>query len=467
MSNLATDTFTGTNGAAWSATWTTGRDGGGGGTATIQSNAGRILVGTSPDIRTARRVNITAPVDAVALFKFKFNAATPGNCFPQYFVRSTNTTLDTQGGYRVLMDRAGSWEVAKSVSYSQSALTNTLTGTTTAISKTFTDGVWYWVRFGAVGSAIKARVWDDGSGEPGSWQWESTDTTYTTAGSGTGITVSGATSVQFDMDDFSLDTVFPGTAHSADATNTLTLTQTSTTVSSRPIDGTNVLTLTQTGNAVSARLVDGTNALALTQTGSVLNAAKANSTNVLTLAQTAIASVSSANIVSADALNPLTVTQTGNAINSTTAAGVNSLNLSQVGSAILGKSLDGVANALTFTQTAAVRNNVAAPALNTLTFGQTASTTQKQLLTSTNTLVLAQLASATVVSSSGGESVSTGGGWGTLMNIIAQNREYRLEEETRIPLACPNDGEPLSSGTDGSLRCRFDGWVWDGRPIRY
>jgi len=37
-----------------------------------------------------------------------------------------------------------------------------------------------------------------------------------------------------------------------------------------------------------------------------------------------------------------------------------------------------------------------------------------------------------------------------------------VEPAPARPLACPNDGEPLSVGGDGRLRCAFDGWVDDG-----
>ena len=46
-----------------------------------------------------------------------------------------------------------------------------------------TVGNWYWVRFRINGSAYKAKVWADGDSEPGTWNIESTDSTYSTAGS--------------------------------------------------------------------------------------------------------------------------------------------------------------------------------------------------------------------------------------------------------------------------------------------
>jgi len=42
--------------------------------------------------------------------------------------------------------------------------------------------IWYWVRIRAIGSSIKAKVWQDGNSEPGTWTLEATDTTITAAG---------------------------------------------------------------------------------------------------------------------------------------------------------------------------------------------------------------------------------------------------------------------------------------------
>lgn len=54
------------------------------------------------------------------------------------------------------------------------------------------------------------------------------------------------------------------------------------------------------------------------------------------------------------------------------------------------------------------------------------------------------------------------GGWYSYLDIIREAADEEAEQRTRTPTACPNDGEPLSAGPDGSLFCRFDGWVWDG-----
>ena len=65
--------------------------------------------------------------------------------------------------------------------YRASGVTATQLAGDTTLS--LTTGNWYWVRFRINGSAYKAKVWADGDAEPGTWNIESTDSTYSTAGS--------------------------------------------------------------------------------------------------------------------------------------------------------------------------------------------------------------------------------------------------------------------------------------------
>jgi hypothetical protein len=217
LTTLASDTWTGTDADPWGATWTTGSTPAGG-SALIQGNAGRLTTGSAGGYagadRVARRVDITAPVDACVLFRFRWPDG--DECFPRFYVRSTNTALDTQGGYYVSLNRpSGNWSIGKS-----SAYTSTTLGTT--VTYTFTSGAWYWVRFGVVGDAVKARVWADGASEPTTWDREVTDTTHTVAGSGCGFTVGGGALGQreFDVDDLTLDDVFPTVVEGSAALST-------------------------------------------------------------------------------------------------------------------------------------------------------------------------------------------------------------------------------------------------------
>lgn len=66
------------------------------------------------------------------------------------------------------------------------------------ISRAHTTGVDYWIRLRVNGSSIQCRDWADGSGEPGTWQIDVTDTSVTGVGwvgaalYGAGTTTSGA-----------------------------------------------------------------------------------------------------------------------------------------------------------------------------------------------------------------------------------------------------------------------------------
>jgi hypothetical protein len=45
-----------------------------------------------------------------------------------------------------------------------------------------TSGTWCWVRFRVNGTTCRARIWVDGDSEPGTWNVDSADSTYSTAG---------------------------------------------------------------------------------------------------------------------------------------------------------------------------------------------------------------------------------------------------------------------------------------------
>jgi hypothetical protein len=49
-------------------------------------------------------------------------------------------------------------------------------------TKTTSSGTWCWVRFRVNAGTMKARLWADGDGEPGTWDVDTTDSNYTTAG---------------------------------------------------------------------------------------------------------------------------------------------------------------------------------------------------------------------------------------------------------------------------------------------
>lgn len=315
MAVLASDTFTGTNGAAWSSTWTTGLTPTGGSTQ-IQGNAGRFTTGSNAGTyqgsnRIARRVNITAPANAVALFSFTW--PTLKRCYPGFWIRSTNTSLDSQGGYAIIVNPdLNNWAIQERASYSGASLPTGTSGDNVAFA--FTAGVKYWCRFGAVGSAIKARIWEDGDPEPSTWDKEATDTTYTTGGSGCGFSIgAGATSgglETIDIDDFLLEDAFPAAAPiEMDSTSALTLGRTGTAFVSkfaasttnlgfsvsgvasvlRPAAGASALTIAATSTATPTRMVGGASSLSLSTSATGTTTKPVSGSLALVLAATATA----------------------------------------------------------------------------------------------------------------------------------------------------------------------------------
>lgn len=52
--------------------------------------------------------------------------------------------------------------------------------------------------------------------------------------------------------------------------------------------------------------------------------------------------------------------------------------------------------------------------------------------------------------------------WREYQAILMEAVEQRRAESTRRPIACPNDGVPLTLAPDGGLFCPSDGWRDDG-----
>jgi hypothetical protein len=55
--------------------------------------------------------------------------------------------------------------------------------------------------------------------------------------------------------------------------------------------------------------------------------------------------------------------------------------------------------------------------------------------------------------------VPDSGSWTEFLAIAREAQQIQTEMEAVPPVACPNDGEPLIAGPDGTLFCRFDGWT--------
>ena len=141
MAVVFSDVWSGSNGDAWdSAKWTTRTEIGTGDT-TIQDDA------------TSESYNNW-------YFRCGANQASgqPGSCY----------TIELD----VNQDKIGLHRIASDGS--------TYTLIQNSASAGIGDIVTHWMRIYASGSTIKAKWWDDGSGEPGTWQIDTTDATYST-----------------------------------------------------------------------------------------------------------------------------------------------------------------------------------------------------------------------------------------------------------------------------------------------
>ncbi|MFD5245002.1 hypothetical protein ACFWIW_10685 [Amycolatopsis sp. NPDC058340] len=53
------------------------------------------------------------------------------------------------------------------------------------------------------------------------------------------------------------------------------------------------------------------------------------------------------------------------------------------------------------------------------------------------------------------------GGWYGLLAIYQEAVQHQRDELERDPAACLDCGEPLTTGPNGELYCRFDGSTWE------
>ncbi len=171
--------YSGADGALWGSKSTLGRGTSVGtgaaitllsGTGLLQtSNAGAYNAGAT----VARRLTMTNAADVNIEHSFKFDAT---ECFFSTYARHDTDVVDGHNAYGLNINPwLGNWDVTVQTDYVSVRLGSLQT-------KTFTPGVWYRYRFRVVGTAIKARVWNVGTTEPGTWGVDTTDSTYTAAG---------------------------------------------------------------------------------------------------------------------------------------------------------------------------------------------------------------------------------------------------------------------------------------------
>lgn len=174
---LATETFTGTDGAGWAAQWVAGT---GAATYTLSSNRGLVTPASSANAYGSRRLNLTSRADGELTGSIVLNnSASTGYAW----LRGSSDLLTD--GYNLRMNASGTLAVEKKVSGVRTDIAT--------FSKTLTAGTQYGWRIRVVGKYINARVWQWGFSEGKTWDVAVTDTSVTAAGYAGIATINDAT----------------------------------------------------------------------------------------------------------------------------------------------------------------------------------------------------------------------------------------------------------------------------------
>lgn len=243
MTSLGTETWTGSDGSAWSGSWTTGFSPTGGST-TIQTNRGRQITGSATGYafgsRTSRRRSATQ-ADTVHKVKMRFN----GEIYPGVWVRADSEMRAGTGYALVLSPPTNTWSIN-----GWNGFTQIFTPTDVAFS--FTADTDYWVEFGIVGTALKGRVYLVGDPVP-AWGSEITDTTLSSGYYGLGAFPGNLGTTRVEWDDWQADDVFPASTTPITGTDSTTLTESAAVlvVSLAAVDSS---TLTEGGTGLAAAL---------------------------------------------------------------------------------------------------------------------------------------------------------------------------------------------------------------------
>lgn len=166
MTTLATETFTGANGSAWGAQWTTGMNQG---TATIQSNAGRLLPSNIGYLTVQRFLNIAAAGKCELYVEVTLPAITEQYVYVFIRADSSQTGQYFATGYGVVL-KPGDGTYYHEAAYGSGEYLQT------AIPMTYVAGGRYGVRVNADGFTWKSKVWDLSGAEPTAWMATATDT---------------------------------------------------------------------------------------------------------------------------------------------------------------------------------------------------------------------------------------------------------------------------------------------------
>lgn len=173
MATLATETWTGANGAAWPAQWTAT-----GGTSTIQANRGRMVTAaTASTYNTATRylsgmANATDTDVTVTIYPTT-------TAFQYVMLRICGNGIDTTAwepitGYQLWFTPSAGNVSVELVEYNSAASqTSRLANAASAVPWSATNG--FTVRFQRSGTLVRYKIWAGNASEPGAWDRTFTD----------------------------------------------------------------------------------------------------------------------------------------------------------------------------------------------------------------------------------------------------------------------------------------------------
>ena len=173
---LYSDSFTGTDGAAWASAWKLTSANG---TESIVGNAGQLQFTDVTGAYAQAMLNGLAPLaDSNTLLSYQWNSTSATSFFSVY-VRGSG---GWQNGYRPktgygiqLQSNSSIVQVQKNVAGTNTVLQSVSGGQTVTTAK-------QWLRVQVVGTTIEFRTWTDGQPEPTTWKTVVTDASVATTG---------------------------------------------------------------------------------------------------------------------------------------------------------------------------------------------------------------------------------------------------------------------------------------------
>jgi hypothetical protein len=226
-----TETFTGANFARWPGVWTT--SGSGGGDADIQSNQGELVSSnTAPYTHGVyaylSAMQPTADIDVTTDLKLTATTEQYIWIFLRVGTDGSATTTPSTGYALNIAPFSGN----SSIEFESmtGAGTYTRTGSNVVIP-TMNTTTTYRVRFQAVGTTLRAKIWDSAASEPATWDLQTVDTSYT-SGRVAATIFTGATNTQNGLlfDNFTVSVPVAGTDYTAGPADTAGLVDTPTSV---------------------------------------------------------------------------------------------------------------------------------------------------------------------------------------------------------------------------------------------